>query len=241
MGYRPWGHRESETAVAVGYYGTGSILDLGWGLNPSVVWVCVASGSQGAGIEEVWARDLVWLWYLFSVNIDRAPTVCQPWAVAGNTEGIWASPLRELTVWLSDLACTSTNVFLCHTSQDREAFRGSEEEGQVFPNWSYDQEAFMEEVTLLLRLKTRVHQTFRADRSAWERERNDQRQTCILYLRTQEGPGPPLSPYIPVASPPYFALRHMLSCIKPTCDCLLGIHVWRDRHSHVYIHSHMIV
>ena len=149
MGYRPWGHRESETAVAVGYYGTGNILDLCWGLNPSAVWVCVVSGSQGAGIEEVWARNLVWLWYLFSVSIDRAPTMCQPWAVAGNTKGIWASPLRELTVWLSDLACTSTNVFLCHTSQDREAFRGSEEEGQVFPNWSYDQEAFVEEVTLL--------------------------------------------------------------------------------------------
>lgn len=125
------------------------------------MWVCVVSGSQGAGIGEVWARNLVWPWYLFSMSIDRAPTVCQSWAVAGNTKGIWASPLRELPVWLSDLACTSTNVFLCHTSQDREAFRGSEEERQVFPNWSYDQQAFMEEVTLLLRLKTRVHQTFR--------------------------------------------------------------------------------
>ena len=148
---------------------------------------------------------------------------------------------RELTVWLRDLACTSANVLLRHICQDREAFRGSEEEGQVFPSSSYDQKAFMEEVTLLLRLKTRVHQTFRADRSAWERELCDQRPTCVLYLRTQESPGPPLSPYIPVASPPYFALRHMLSCIKPTCDCILGIYVWIDRHSHVYTHSHMIV
>ena len=60
------------------------------------MWVCVVGGSQGAGIGEVWARNLVWLWYLFSVSIDRAPTVCQPWAVAGNTKGIWASALGSL-------------------------------------------------------------------------------------------------------------------------------------------------
>ena len=58
---------------------------------------------------------------------------------------------------------------------------------------------------------------------------------------TLEGPGPPLSPFIPVASPPYFALRYMLSCIKLTCECISGICVWIDMHSYVYIHLHIIV
>lgn len=58
---------------------------------------------------------------------------------------------------------------------------------------------------------------------------------------TREGPGPPLSPFIPVACPPYFALRYMLPCIKLTCECILGICVWIDMHSYVYIHLHIIV
>ena len=40
-------------------------------------------------------------------------------------------------------------------------------------------------MTLLLRLKTRVHQTFRAGGRAWKRELCDQKQTRILHLKHQ--------------------------------------------------------
>ena len=47
-GLQTWGHKESEAAVVVGYYGADTILDLCWGLNP-LYCVSVYCGWESRG------------------------------------------------------------------------------------------------------------------------------------------------------------------------------------------------
>lgn len=52
---------------------------------------------------------------------------------AGNTKGIQAPPLKELTVWLSGSACTSTSALACHVCWERGVGRSFEEGGPSLP------------------------------------------------------------------------------------------------------------